>query len=106
MMSNKDKVLKHYNSTITDEWSSNLVDMVFESVYTADDYTVYWAHTPTDYAFNPESVYYYAANVVDEIKGCIKDGLDIFIDPEIYDECYMEDEFEEMWAEIQTEYED
>ena len=45
-MSNKDKVLKHYNSTITDEWSSNLVDMVFESVYTADDYTVYWAHTP------------------------------------------------------------
>ena len=88
-MSNKDKILKHYNSTITDEWSSNLVDMVFESVYTADDYTVYWAHTPTDYAFNPESVYYYAANVVDEIKGGIKDGLVIFIDPEIYDECYM-----------------
>jgi hypothetical protein len=105
-MKNKDKVLKHYNSTITDEWSSSAVDMVFESIYTADDYTVYWVHEQEEWGFNPENIYYYAHNVVDDIKGCIKDGLDIFIDSEIYDECYMDDVLEEMWAEIQDEYED
>lgn len=103
-MNNKQKVLKHYGANITDVWNNvDQVDMVFESVYTADSYNVYWMHEPSDMAFNPESIFYYASSCSDDIKNCIKDGLSLFVDSEIYDECYFDDEFEDMWDDIKNE---
>jgi hypothetical protein len=54
-------------------------------------------------AFNPESIFYYASSCSDDIKNCIKDGLSLFVDSEIYDECYFDDEFEDMWDDIKNE---
>ena len=61
-------ILDYYNSKITTDYmGTNTCDYIFESVYTADSYTVYWAHANDDYGFNPENVYYYANGLVDEI---------------------------------------
>lgn len=105
-MNNKQKVLKHYGANITDVYDNvDQVDMVFESVYTADSYNVYWMHEPSDMAFNPESIFYYASNCSDDIKNCIKNGLSLFVDSEIYDECWFDDEFEDMWADLKIKKE-
>jgi hypothetical protein len=99
-------ILDYYNSTITTDYAgTNACDYVFESVYTADSYDVYWAHANDDYSFNPENVYYYATGMTDEIIGCIKDGLDIFIDEEIYDELYVDDMLHELYIEVQDKIE-
>ena len=95
-------ILDYYNSTIKTGYESiDKCDYIFESVYTADDYIVYWAHSTDDYGFNPENVYYYATGLADEVIGCIKDGLDIFIDEEIYDELYVDDRLHELYIEVQ-----
>ncbi len=99
-------ILDYYNSKITKDYmGTNTCDFIFESVYTADSYTVYWAHPNDDYSFNPENVYYYATGLAEEIIDCIKDGLDIFIDEEIYDELYVDDMLHELYIEVQDKIE-
>ena len=115
-------ILDYYNSKITTDYmGTNTCDYIFESVYTADSYTVYWAHANDDYsfnpenvywahanddyAFNPENVYYYATSMADEIIGCVKDGLDIFVDEEIYDELYIDDLLHEQYIIVQDKIE-
>ena len=99
-------ILDYYNSKITTDYmGTNTCDYIFESVYTADSYTVYWAHANDDYGFNPENVYYYANGLVDEIIGCVKDGLDIFVDEEIYDELYVDDLLHELYIIVQDKIE-
>ena len=58
-----------------------------------------------DYGFNPENVYYYATGLVDEIISCVKDGLDIFVDEEIYDELYIDDLLHEQYIIVQDRIE-
>ena len=99
-------ILDYYNSKITTDYmGTNTCDYIFESVYTADSYNVYWAHANDDYAFNPENVYYYATSMADEIIGCVKDGLDIFVDEEIYDELYVDDLLHEQYIIVQDRIE-
>jgi hypothetical protein len=43
--------------------------------------------------------------MADEIISCIKDGLDIFIDEEIYDELYVDDMLHELYIEVQDKIE-
>ena len=76
-------------------------DFSFETVYTADSYTIYWAHANDDYGFNPENVYYYASGLSEMIIECVKDGLDIFIDEEISDELYVDDLLHELYIIVQ-----
>lgn len=95
-------ILDYYNSTIkTDYMSIDRCDFSFETVYTADSYTIYWAHANDDYGFNPENVYYYASGLSEMIIECVKDGLDIFIDEEISDELYVDDLLHELYIIVQ-----
>ena len=95
-------ILDYYNSTIkTDYMSIDKCDFSFETVYTADSYTIYWAHANDDYGFNPENVYYYASGLSEMIVECVKDGLDIFIDEEISDELYVDDLLHELYIIVQ-----
>ena len=99
-------ILDYYNSTIYTEYQSiDKCDFSFETVYTADSYTIYWAHANDDYGFNPENVYYYASGLSEMIVECVKDGLDIFIDEEISDELYVDDLLHELYIIVQDRIE-
>ena len=43
--------------------------------------------------------------MVEDIIGCVKDGLDIFIDEEIYDELYIDDLLHEQYIIVQDKIE-
>ena len=82
---NKAKVLGYYGAEIFTEWTENAT-YCMETIYTADDYDVFWCH-PKDEALPIfEDIYYYAENTADAFEDALKSGESIYIDENLYDE--------------------
>jgi len=108
-MDYKAKVLEFYGSELEtdyDKWSTNTYQIKYTPISTADDYQIFNRNDGGSSIFYDEDLFYYAENCTDSIEEDIKDGLSLFVDEEIADECgFGSDEgkdwrWEELYEEI------
>jgi hypothetical protein len=90
--------LDHQGAEVEDTWGGGY-DYTMSAEYTADDYNVFLCkYEGTGQVCLSEDVYYYPSNLLDVLKEKIDEGLKIYCDEEILEECSVESEWEH-WCE-------
>lgn len=114
-MDYKKEVLEHYGSQLEtdyDEWSNSQYKIKYVTLSTADSYNIYHRTDGDSTIYWDSDIFYYAENCTDSIEEDIKEGLCLFVDEEIADECgFGSDEgtgwkWEEMYEEFHEYDED
>ena len=103
----KELYLEHHGSTLDIVDYKGGYDFVMNQEYTADGHDVFLCSDGRSAVSISEDVYYYAHDLTDVLKNAIHNGQSIYCGEEIYDECYIKDDWEE-WclAEGLVEYND
>jgi len=102
-MNKREKVLSYYGAELFDEWT-NEATFVMEVSYTADDYDIFWCHSAEELWPNVgEDLFYYVENTLDVFIDNLKAGESIYICEEIYDGIYVDDIFDEIYAEMEKD---
>lgn len=90
-------VLDYLNTEIVDQFDKGDFKVYSES--TADGYEVYVAtHDDQNISIN-EDVYYYDSDLADVIMRTLEEHYSVYIDEYLYDDIYMDDQFEEYFSE-------
>ena len=90
-------VLDYLNTEIVDQFDKGDFKVYSES--TADGYEVYVAtHDDQNVDIN-EDVYYYDSDLAETIMERLEEHYSVYIDEYLYDEIYMDDQFEEYFSE-------
>jgi len=90
-------VLDYLNTEIVDEFDKGDFKVYSES--TADGYEVYVAtHDYQNVSIN-EDVYYYDSDLAETIMEVLEEHYSVYIDEYLYDDIYMDDQFEEYFGE-------
>ena len=90
-------VLDYLNTEIVDEFDKGDFKVYSES--TADGYEVYVAtHDDQNVSIN-EDVYYYDSDLAETIMEVLEEHYSVYIDEYLYDDIYMDDQFEEYFGE-------
>ena len=90
-------VLDYLNTEIVDEFDKGDFKVYSES--TADGYEVYVAtHDDQNVSIN-EDVYYYDSDLAETIMEVLEEHYSVYIDEYLYDDIYMDDQFEEYFSE-------
>ena len=90
-------VLDYLNTEIVDQFDKGDFKVYSES--TADGYEVYVAtHDDQNVDIN-EDVYYYDSDLAEIIMERLEEHYSVYIDEYLYDEIYMDDQFEEYFSE-------
>ena len=91
----KELYLEHHGSTLDIVDYKGGYDFVMNQEYTADGHDVFLCSDGRSAVSISEDVYYYAHDLTDVLKNAIHNGQSIYCGEEIYDECYIKDEWEE-----------
>lgn len=94
----KQLYLDHHDASLDIEEFSGGYDFEMSEEYTADGYSVYLCRYHNDSILLEENVYYYTHELTNKLKKMIEEGLNIYCSDNIYDECYIKDEWEQ-WCE-------
>lgn len=89
-MDYKAKVLEYYGSEFETDygrWSDNKHQIKYTSITTADGYEIFNRNDGGSTIFYDEDLFYYSENCLDSIVDDIKEGLRLFVDEEIADNC-------------------
>ena len=90
-------VLDYLNTEIVDEFDKGDFKVYSES--TADGYEVYVAtHDDQNVNIN-EDVYYYDSDLAETIMEVLEEHYSVYMDEYLYDDIYMDDQFEEYFSE-------
>lgn len=89
----KELYLNHVESEVETTWNDGY-DFTMTAEYTADDYNVYLCKYEGEDMNLNENIYYYANNMLDILKEKMAEGLKIFCDDEIYEDCHIDSEWE------------
>ena len=69
---------------------------------TADGYEVYVLKPTHDEVVISENVHYYDSNLADELFEVLLEGQTVYIDSYLWDDLYMDDQYEEYWVDQLT----
>ena len=69
---------------------------------TADGYEVYVLKPTSDEIVISENVHYYDSNLADELFEILLEGQTVYIDSYLWDDLYMDDQYEEYWVDQLT----
>jgi len=90
-------VLDYLNTEIVDDFEKGDFKVYSES--TADGYEVYVAtHDYQNVNIN-EDVYYYDSDLAETIMEVLEEHYSVYMDEYLYDDIYMDDQFEEYFSE-------
>ena len=93
MIDYKKKVLEYYGAEFTTNYDVEYKQQIrYQTLNTADGYSIYNRTDGGSQIFFDEDIWYYAESAVDSIWDDIKEGLRIFVDPEIAGECGFDDD--------------
>ena len=93
----KEIYLEHVGSTITHDFEKPKYDISIETATTADSYELFVVREDsTNYNIDiSEDVYYYNNDLTEKLKDSIDCGMDVYMCEGIYDELYIDGEWEE-----------
>ena len=93
----KEIYLEHVGSTITHDFEKPKYDISIETATTADSYELFVVREDsTNYNIDiSEDVYYYNYDLTEKLKDSIDCGMDVYMCEGIYDELYIDGEWEE-----------
>jgi|14BtaG_2_1085337.scaffolds.fasta_scaffold02130_3 hypothetical protein len=94
----KQLYLDHHGSTLDTVDYKGGYDFIMNQEYTADGHDVFLCGDGRSPVSISEDVYYYAHDLTDVLKNAIQNAQAIYCGEEIYDECYIKDEWEQ-WCE-------
>lgn len=103
MKNYKKLVCEHYGTTIDYDSSMPHQNVHWQTLNTADSYSIYNRYDGSSSIFFDEDIYYYAENCGDAIEADIKEGLRIYLDEEIAEACGLEEDGYR-WEEIYHEF--
>ena len=102
------KYLDHYNAQIYTSYTDE--DNCSFHIYrenTADDYEVFIAKYKSDSTINiMDDVYVYQTDLLNTIVDKIHDGETIYVDDDIWNDNYMEDDIADMYDQDKDDWED
>ena len=90
-------VLDYFDSEIYDEWTDSAQFEVYETT-TADGYGVYVAKLVEDNEIVSENVYYYDHELPAIVRDVIEGSAGMYIDDEVSESIYLDEIFEEIFA--------
>lgn len=91
-MDYKKEVLEYYGAKFTTDYDEYEQQIKYITLTTADSYSIYHRTDGGSTIFWDSDVYYYAESCTGDIWNDIYDGLTIFCDSEIADECGFDDD--------------
>lgn len=91
----KELYLEHHGSTLDIIDYKGGYDFVMNQESTSDGYDVFLCSDGRSPISINEDVYYYTHQLTQVLKDAIHGGQSIYCGEEIYDECYIKDEWEE-----------
>ena len=94
----KQLYLDHFDASLDIEEFNDGYDVEMSVECTADGYSIYVCRYHGESIIIDEHVFYYAHDLTDKLKEFIQDGHTIYCSEEIFDENYIEDEWEQ-WCE-------
>jgi len=97
MINYKQLFLDHHGANLDTNFKGGY-DFELSVETTTDDYELYLCKYYDESIVIAENIYYYAHNLAEKLKEMIEEGLNIYCDAEIYDECYIDDEWVQ-WCE-------
>ena len=102
------KYLDHYDAMIYTSYTDE--DNCSFHIYrenTADDYEVFIAKYKSDTSINiMDDVYYYSNDLFNTVLEKVQEGETVYVDDDIWNDNYMEDEFADLYDEESEEWED
>jgi len=90
-------VLNYFDSEIYDEWTDSAQFEVYETT-TTDGYGVFVAKLVEDNEIISENVHYYDHELPKIVRDVIEGSAGIYIDDEVSESIYLDDIFEEIFA--------
>ena len=105
-MDYKAKVLEHFGAELEtdyDKYQSGRYDIEYTCVTTADDYQIYHRTDGGSSIFYDQDLFYYADGCIERILEDLEEGLKLFVDAEIAEECGLEEEGY-VWEELYGKY--
>jgi len=90
-------VLNYFDSEIYDEWTDSAQFEVYETT-TTDGYGVFVAKLVEDNEIISENVHYYDHELPKIVRDVIEGSAGIYIDGEVSESIYLDDIFEEIFA--------
>ena len=90
-------VLNYFDSEIYDEWTDSAQFEVYETT-TTDGYGVFVAKLVEDNEIVSENVYYYDHELPAIVRDVIEGSVGIYIDDEVSESIYLDEIFEEIFA--------
>jgi hypothetical protein len=99
MKSIRQKVLDHYDSSLSDDWHDHFDYYIYEET-TADGYVVYVATYDQRNINVEEHVHYYEFNLEEEFSKAIIEGISIYTDD--LDSDYINSAFENLYENLKN----
>lgn len=90
------------NENPTSDSNFDGMDYQCYSESTADGYEVYVLKPTSDEIVISEHVHYYDSNLADELFEVLLEGQTVYIDSYLWDDLYMDDQYEEYWVDQLT----
>ena len=93
----RELVLDYFDSEVYDEWTDSAQFEVYETT-TTDGYGVYVAKLVEDNEIVSENVYYYDHELPKIVRDVIEGSAGIYIEDEVSESIYLDEIFEEIFA--------